>query len=196
MAAASSSLSPASPRPNATQADLLGAARRRFVAGDRLDIQGLAAELGISRATAYRWAGGNADTLAARVIAALAGETFKRCLREAGGTGWARIQEVQSRGLRYMSTFPPYRAFLQREREKALPIVASKEGSAQQTMIRLNQSLLEEEAERGNIELPVDAHTLAYAIVRISESFLYADLIAGEEPDVEKAMEILKLLCR
>ncbi|MGH2758129.1 MAG: QsdR family transcriptional regulator [Vicinamibacterales bacterium] len=29
---------------------------------------------------------------------------------------------------------------------------------------------------------------------RISESFLYADLIAGEEPDVEKAVEIFKLL--
>jgi hypothetical protein len=180
----------------ATQTELLALARHRFISGERLDIQSLARELGVSRATAYRWAGGNVDTLAARVIAALAEETFHRSVREAGGTGWARIHEVQARGLRYMSTFPPYRAFLQREREKALPIVASKEGSAQQTMIRLNQALLEEEAQRGNIELPVDAHTLAYAIVRISESFLYADLIAGGEPDVDKAMEILRLLCR
>src|SRR5262249_34917876 len=39
-------------------------------------------------------------------------------------------------------------------------------------------------------------HTMAYALVRIVESFLYAEAIAGEEPDLEKAVEILRLLLR
>jgi hypothetical protein len=42
----------------------------------------------------------------------------------------------------------------------------------------------------------VDAHTLAYAVVRLVESFLYADLVAGEEPDLAKAVEVLRLLLR
>ena len=45
--------------------------------GEELDVQGLADELGVSRATAYRWAG-NADALVGRVIASLAEDTFRR----------------------------------------------------------------------------------------------------------------------
>ena len=37
---------------------------------------------------------------------------------------------------------------------------------------------------------------MAYAVVRLGESFLYADLIAGEEPDVDSAVETFKLLVR
>jgi hypothetical protein len=48
----------------------------------------------------------------------------------------------------------------------------------------------------GALRLPVDAHTMAYALVRICESFLYADVIAGEKPDLDKAVEILTLMLR
>ncbi len=49
---------------------------------------------------------------------------------------------------------------------------------------------------RGALTLPVDVHTMAYALVRIAEWFLYADAIAGERPDLEKAEEILRLVLR
>jgi AcrR family transcriptional regulator len=178
-----------------TPADLFVLARRRFLRGERIDIQTLAAELGVSRATAYRWAG-NADQLTSRVISSLSEDTFKRSVREAKGKGWERILDVQARGLRYIASSAPYRRFLERDPETALRIVASKEGSPQQTTIRLNEQLLDEEARRGHIRLPIDAHTLAYAIVRIAESFLYADLIAGEQPDVDKAVQVMRLLLR
>jgi hypothetical protein len=74
--------------------------------------------------------------------------------------------------------------------------VATKEGPVQQTTVRLQQELIEEEARRGRITLTVDVHALAYAIVRLSESFLYADIIAGEEPNVERCVEVLRLLLR
>lgn len=178
-----------------TREDLIRLARERFLQGRRLDIQSLAEELGVSRATAYRWAG-NAEQLAGTVIAKLGEETFERCLREARGCGWEKILDVQERGMTYISTFKPYRAFLAANPERALRIVASKEGAPQTTTIRLNQWLLEDEERRGNLRLPIDAHTLAYALVRIVESFLYADLIVGEEPDVHRAMQVLRLLLR
>ena len=37
---------------------------------------------------------------------------------------------------------------------------------------------------------------MAYALVRIVESFLYADMITGERPDLEKATQILALMLR
>jgi AcrR family transcriptional regulator len=175
--------------------DLLDAARRRFLRGERLAIESLAEELNISRATAYRWAG-NVDELTGRLIAQIVEATHRRCQREAKGEGWDRIVDVNARGLRYIASSRPYQQFLARDPETALRIVATKEGPVQATTVRLQQELIEDEARRGNIRLRVDAHTLAYAVVRLCESFLYADLVAGEEPDIEKAIEVLRLLLR
>ena len=44
--------------------------------------------------------------------------------------------------------------------------------------------------------IPVDAGVMAYALTRIVESFLYADLIMGETPDLENASKILELMLR
>jgi len=173
--------------------DLLDQARRQFLRGERLEIQTLAEELGVSRATAYRWAG-NVDLLTGRIIAQIVEVTHARCVREARGKGWDRIVDANARGLRYIAASKPYQRFLARDPETALRIVATKEGPVQATTVRLQQALIEEEARRGRIKLRVDAHTLAYAVVRLCESFLYADLVAGEEPDVDKAVEVLRLL--
>jgi AcrR family transcriptional regulator len=182
-------------RPAPAPTDLLVAARRRFMHGEKLDIAGLAIELGISRATAYRWAG-NAEELTDRVIASLAEETFHLSFREAEGEGVERLIDAIRRGLHYIAT-GPYREWLSREDpETVLRIVASKYGHAQRTTMRLWEERLTEEVRCGRLDLPVEPHTMAYAITRISESFLYADLIAGEEPDVDSCVEILKLLLK
>src|SRR5262245_48894814 len=185
------------PRPPAppTAADLRAAARRRFLAGERLSLEELSAELGISRATAYRW-GGNADQLAGEVIASLVDDTHRLASGEARGRGAARVVDSLARGMRYIAASEPYRAFLERDPQAALRIVASKDGPVQRRTIALNEALLEEEVRRGALTLPVDAHTMAYALVRLVESFLYADMIAGEKPDLAKAVEILKLMLR
>jgi hypothetical protein len=190
-------VAPLTSAPGPTAEDLLELAGRRFTRGERLDLQGFADELDVSRATAYRWAGGNVEALTSTVIGRLVEATWERLLHEAEGKkGWDRILDVEERGLRYVSEFAPYRAFLARGGEKALRIVASKDGLAHPTNVRLHQQLLEEEERAGNIRLAIDAHTLAYAMVRIAESFLYSDLIAGEEPDIEKAMQVTRLLCQ
>ena len=189
----------ASPRranpPAATPGDLHELARERFVKGERLEIQTLAEELGISRATAYRWAV-NAEQLAGQVLVSLFRENFDHAVRRARGWGAARVVDAMAVGMRAITRSKAYRAFLERDPPRALRIVASKEGPVQRQTIALHQALLEEEVAAGRLELPVDAHTMAYALVRIAESFLYADLIAGEEPDLDKAAEILKLMLR
>jgi hypothetical protein len=44
--------------------------------------------------------------------------------------------------------------------------------------------------------LPVEPAVMAYALTRIAESFLYADLITGATPDLDNASKILKLMLR
>ena len=175
--------------------DLVVLARRRFVAGQPCDIDSLAQELGVSRATAYRWAG-NAGELMGEVIASLAEITFAQAARKARGKGAVRVLAMMEHGMRYIAQSRVYREFLERDPQRALRIVASKEGPVQRRNIALHQALLEEEVAKGNLRLSVDAHTMAYALVRTAESFLYADLIAGEKPDLAKARKILKLMLR
>jgi len=175
--------------------DGLALARRRFLDGERLSPERLAGELGISRATAYRRFG-NAEQLAGEVIARLAEDTFRRTAQEARGRGAERVVDQLTRGMRYIASNRAYRAFLERDPQKALWIVTSKAGPVQARVIALNEALLEEEIARGNLRLPVDAHTMAYALVRIVEAFLYADMITGEKPDLEKATQILSLMLR
>ena len=181
--------------PPPTASDLLDLARRRFLKGQRIGLEDLAAELGISRATAYRWAG-NADFLSGLVIASIAEDTFRRAASEARGRGAARVVDVIARGMRYVATSAAYRAFLERDPQRALLIVASKDGPVQQRTIAMHEELLAEEVRRGALTLPVDTHTMAYALVRVVESFLYADAIAGETLELEKAVAILKLMLR
>jgi Tetracyclin repressor-like, C-terminal domain len=52
------------------------------------------------------------------------------------------------------------------------------------------------EEARGNLTLGIDHATLAYAIVRIGESFLYADVIADNDPDVDQAVAVIGRLLR
>jgi len=181
--------------PPPTAPDLLDLGRRRFLKGERIGLEDLAAELGVSRATAYRWAG-NADLLSGLVIASIAEDTFRRAASEARGHGAARVVDVIARGMRYVATSAAYRAFLERDPQRALRIVASKDGPVQQRTIAMHEELLAEEVRRGALTLPVDTHTMAYALVRVVESFLYADAIAGETLELEKAVAILKLMLR
>lgn len=177
-----------------TRAELMGAARKRFVGGEPLDVPGIAAEVGISRATAYRWAG-NADRLVADVIAGIVDSTWTRLREETRGKrGAARVVDVFDRGLRYTASFKPLREFLERDPQKGLRLIASKHAPVQQRTIAQTRQLLEEEIARGALTLAVDPHTMAYAMTRLGESFLYADLIAGEKPDIDKAIAILRLM--
>ena len=53
--------------------------------------------------------------------------------------------------------------------------------------------MLEAERTKG-LKLRLDADTLAYVLVRIGESFLWSDLITGEQLDLAKANEVARAL--
>ena len=175
--------------------DLHSLARQWFVGNKRIELQKLAVELGISRATAYRWAG-SAEQLVGRVLASLLDDTYKSIAGQTTTTGSQRILEVVEGVMSTTYSFQPLRKFLAKDAQMGLKIMASKYSPVQERTIANLQELIEEEVNRGHMTMSVDARVMAYAITRIVESFLYADLITGDTPDLENASRIVKLLLR
>jgi tetracycline repressor-like protein len=50
--------------------------------------------------------------------------------------------------------------------------------------------VIDEEVRAGRYDPPVDTSTLAYAIVRLAEAFLFNDAVAGMRGDVDRLREV------
>jgi AcrR family transcriptional regulator len=170
-------------------------ARRAFMAGERIDAQGLAAALGVDRTTLFRWVG-NRDQLLVTVLTSLADPTLRSAVATAGGAGPERISRVIRLFCQDLIDAPYYRAFLRREPERALRLITTKSSPLQQHVVAAFERLLQQEQDRGHLTALPDVHDLAYLVVRIAESFIYTDLIAGEQPDAAKAETAVAALLR
>jgi AcrR family transcriptional regulator len=155
----------------------------------------LAEELGINRVTLYRWVGSR-DRLLVDVVWALARETLTRIDAELDSSGAERIVSVVTRFLDAVITNPGMQRWLSEEGEHAMRLLTRHETDFQPRLITAIQELLEREAAAGALDVPVDPHDLAYAIVRLIESYTYLDLITGERPEARRAEPILRLLLR
>jgi AcrR family transcriptional regulator len=183
----------AKPRP--TPLDALQLARRRWLASERLDMGTLAKELGISRATLYSWVGSR-ERLIGEVIWSFAEEGLRQATEAARGSGAEYVVDVVQRFGRLNASFEPLRRFIEQDPELALRILTSKKGPVQERMIAAARELLAEQVAAGKLSPPLDIDTLAYLLIRVNESFIYSDVITGSEPDVDKAVEVVRLLLR
>jgi AcrR family transcriptional regulator len=181
-----------SPR-SRSAAEAFAVGRRKFMAGERLDMKGLAAELGVDRSTLFRYVG-NRDELIVNILNSLWEPTFAHIAATAEGTGGARVARVMGLFAQAMIDAPYYSVFLQREPERALRLITTKSSPIQQRVVAAFEGLLQQEADRGNFSHPMRLHDLAYLVVRIGESFIYADLITGETPDAAVAEQAIAAL--
>lgn len=180
--------------PPSIPSEVFARAITTFLAGNRLDMGALALELGWSRATLYRKAPAR-EILLGEVVWFLTRHALVGAIEATTALrGAERLAGVAERFLGFVSEQAAFRAFLAAEPEMALRVLTSKHGPVQPGMTSATEALLAEEASLGNLELSEDARTLAYAIVRIGEGFLYADLLVDGEPDPAKASRVIALL--
>jgi AcrR family transcriptional regulator len=173
----------------ASREDVLNAGLRRYLRGERVDVQAIAAELGVARATVYRWFGSR-DGLIGEVVARSAEPVLAEARSGQAGRGGPGLLDTFDRFNRALADAPAVRALVERERDAALRIVASGAGRVQPRMVELIAGLIEEEAEAGTYEPPVEPATLGYAIVRLAEAFLFNDAVAGIRGDVDRLREV------
>ena len=181
-------------RPETVPTDIFDAALATFLGERRLDMRGLAGELGISRATLYRRVGGR-DHLLGQVMWFLTRIALVRAVGEGDGlAGKERVVRVIEAFMRDIHGRPALRRLLEAEPEAALRILTSKEGPMQAGISDALERLIEQERRAGRLEVTIEPATLAYVIVRVGESFLYADVIASGDPDVDQAVEVISRL--
>jgi AcrR family transcriptional regulator len=178
----------------ATPADAFRAALRMFVNEPRVDMGRLVAELGISKATLYRWTGSR-EQLLSEVLNYFGEQAIAIGLeRSEGLEGTARMEAFFAAFVDSIVTFEPLRRFVRTETPLAFRLLTTRGGLVQSTVARRIADVLAAEAERGTLVLRAPAPDLAYAMTRVIEGFIYNDAMADIDTDVETAVRIVCLL--
>jgi AcrR family transcriptional regulator len=168
---------------------VLAAARSQYLDGRRLDVSAIATELGLARATVYRWFGSR-EGLLGEVIAREAEDYFRRVRARVKGRGARALLDTFDQINRGLARSTVLRAFLEQEREAALRTLTSSGGIVEPRAVAAIAALIEDEVRCGAYDPPVEVPTLAYAIVRLADAFLYNDAVAGIRGDVDRLREV------
>jgi AcrR family transcriptional regulator len=159
-------------------------------------MQGLADELGVSRATLFRRAGGR-DALLGKALWVLTERTLVMAAQrwEDQRPEGALHTPGTGRQLNAMvSASPGLRRLLDDEPALTLRLLTDPRGRVQTGIVAFVEALLRRDmAEFGLVPL-IEPGALAYAMVRLGESFLYADVLAARQPDVATADRLQQAL--
>jgi AcrR family transcriptional regulator len=178
----------------ASRADALALARTRFLAGERIDVQAIARELGLARATMHRWFR-TRELLLGELLAELGEERITVLRARVGGRGPRALLDSFDAFNRELAGAAGLRALVTAEPELALRVLTSRGGVVQPRMVAAVQRLIEDEVRRG-FEPAVAPDLLAYAIVRLAEAFLYSDAAQGVSGETERLRLIEAALLR
>jgi AcrR family transcriptional regulator len=185
----------AAPMPAAT-ARIVNRAVRWIHDGRRLDMQGLADDLGVSRATLFRRVGGR-EELMAQALWALTERTLttaserweaqrpEGALHTSGTGRQINAMVARARGLRRL---------LDDEPALTLRVLTDPRGRVQTGIVAFVEALLRRDIEEYGLVPLIEPGALAYALVRLGESFLYADALAARQPDVDTADRLQQAL--
>jgi AcrR family transcriptional regulator len=184
-------LAPGRPgRPAAsTREAALGLATEHFLAGERIDVQAIARELGLARATMHRWFQ-TRELLLGELLGTLGVERLEAIRRDVGGVGAPALLETFDRFNREVAANRGMRALLAQEQERALRILTSSAGLVQPRLVACIARVIEDEAQAGEYVPPIPADVLAYAIVRLAEAFIYNDALAGIRGDTDRLRQV------
>ena len=163
-------------------------ARERFIAGGRIEVGEIAAAAGVNRSTVYRRYHGR-DGLLAEVIWSLTALSIDGAARRARGTGAAWIVSLMGEFATLANATGYFRDFLHREPERALRVMTSRMGGVQPRIVEAIAGFVDREVAAGRMRPPLPTPDLALILVRITETFVYANLITGEEPDALKVRQ-------
>ncbi len=156
-------------------------------------MQAIAAELGLSRASVYRWYGSRDGLLGAMLL-----QEYEQMIARADAKrrtrGAARILDVLDRVARWETVNEPFRRYFENEPISGLRILTASDGPVQPRAVAAVAELIARVEEEDGYQPPLERELLAYALVRLGEAFLYTDTAAGIRNDVDRLREVQSVL--
>jgi diguanylate cyclase (GGDEF)-like protein len=178
-----------------TPADAFELARRMFVKGEAVELATLAERLHVPAERLEDWCG-DRESLLGEVIATLSTELLQRAKDEHSERyGTARVLAVYEQFTCGVASFRPLHLLLQADPEGAFAMLTSSGGHVHPAAVSQMHALLIEEHARGALGTPEsELPSLAYAIVRLAEAFLYNDAMLATEPQIQRTTRIVARL--
>lgn len=172
--------------------DAVRLARRHYLAGERVDMQSLAAELGIGRTTLYRWVG-DRDSLISEVLSGMVTEVIRKSIEDAGHDGLERSIDGFRRFMITSAGFAPLRNLIQNEPELGLRVMLAPGSAVSIAIIREVTA----EFERARPEWPqAKAAELADVLTQIGMAYEWGNIAVRSEPEIDRAVRAMEMLVR
>jgi hypothetical protein len=167
-----------------------------IVQGRRIEMQGLADELGVSRVTLFRNLG-TREQLLSEALWLLTEATLRLALHRweterpdgalySPGTG----EHINA----LVSQSAPLHRLLAEEPGLTIRVLTDPRGRVQSGVVNFIEMLLRRDLYEHAIDLIAEPRDLAFALVRLGESFLYSDVLANRPPDIEAANRVQRAL--
>jgi len=164
--------------------------------GRRLEMQTLADELGVSRATLFRNAGTREELL---------GEALWRVTERTLLLAQRRWEAERPEGALHtpgtgrqinalVSQSIALHRLLDDEPALTIRVLTDPRGQVQTGVVAFIEALLRRDMDEFGFQPIIEPGALAYALVRLGESFLYADVLAARHPDVATANRLQQAL--
>ncbi|MFO6453622.1 MULTISPECIES: QsdR family transcriptional regulator [unclassified Aeromicrobium] len=178
-----------------TKADAYRLGRRAYLNGEGLDLGRMAAELGVNRVTLYRWVG-TKEQMLVDVTWQLTELTMRQEWEAARDVAGPRVPLVLGGFLRAMFSWPEVRRFNEENNAFLMRVMTTADYGFHARFVDAVREYLEVDVAERRTTDAVPAHDLAYACVRLVESYVYLPTITGAPPAPEAAQRVLEALLR
>ena len=177
-------------------ARIVSTAARWIYQGRRVDMQGLADELGVSRVTLFRRVG-NREELISQALWRLTERMLEIAVER-----WEAERpdgELHTPGtIRHINAMVAGSAGLRRllddEPALTLRVITDPRGRIQRGIVACNEELLRRDMEEFALVPVIEPGALAYALARLGESLFYVEVLAARKPDMAAASRLQQAL--
>jgi diguanylate cyclase (GGDEF)-like protein len=175
--------------------DAFELARYMLIKGEPVELATLAERLDVAPERLADWCG-DRESLIGEVVAALSTDLIVRAKEEhAELRGSERVLAVYQQFTCAVANFRPLHLLLQADPDATLQMLTSGSGHVHPAAVSQIHALLIEEHASGALQMPEsELRSLAYAIVRLAEAFLYNDAVLATEPQVQRTTQIVARL--
>lgn len=181
------------PEGGATPEVALAVATQHFLEGKRVDMQILALEVGVGRATLYRWFG-DREKLIGQVLWNLSRQALVWLAEQSEPGDTEHALETIEAFMRVTSEFAPLQRFLAAEPTLALRALLEPDAPL---VVALGDWATDRLTAAGYGQPPGPApRELAEVMVSVTSTYCWARIIAGGQADVDSAMRAVRVLLR